>query len=124
MALVIGIVPQVTECPSQVMKCHWTAMAEIGVAVPLALLGILAAANRRKGTLGALSILGLALGALAILFPTALIGVCANPMMLCNMVMKPSLILAGIVTMAASLGLLAMSLQGLRAPVQLQGTAA
>jgi hypothetical protein len=136
MALVIGIVPLFTDCLSQgrtmtlangmtaPMKCHWTAIAVIGVAVPLALVGILTAVNRRKGTLGVLSVFGLALGGLAILFPTALIGVCPNPMMLCNMVMKPTLITSGIVTMAASAGLLATSLPALRALVQLQGAAA
>ena len=40
-----------------------------------------------------LSILGLAFGAFLILLPTALIGVCANPDMICNSVMKPTLIL-------------------------------
>jgi hypothetical protein len=41
-------------------------------------------------------------GALVILLPTTLIGVCANPDMLCSMVMRPALILAGILIIAAS----------------------
>ena len=48
LALVIGILPVFTDCLSQgrslelangktvPMKCHWTGIAEIGVAVPLA----------------------------------------------------------------------------------------
>ncbi len=123
MALVIGIVPLFTDCLSQgkslalangktvPMKCHWTAVAEIGMAIPLGLVGVMTVANKRKGTLGLLSVFGLALGGMAILFPTSLIGVCANPMMLCNMVMKPTLIGSGIVTMAASLVILVTSVR-------------
>ena len=43
------------------------------------------------------------LGALALLFPTRLIGVCANPAMPCNLVEKPALIYSGIVAIGASL---------------------
>src|SRR5574342_68318 len=55
LALVIGIVPLFTDClangrslttadgRSVPMKCHWTAIAEIGMAVPLALVGIFTA---------------------------------------------------------------------------------
>ncbi len=136
MALVIGIAPLFTDCLSQgkslslangktvPMKCHWTAIAEIGVAIPLGLVGILTAVNRRKDILGVLSIFGLALGGLAILFPTSLIGVCANPMMTCNMIMKPTLITSGIVTMVVSAGILVTSLRAMRAGTQAQGSAA
>ena len=47
--------------------------------------------------------LGLVLGAFAILLPTALIGVCANPEMICNLVMKPTLVFAGMLAMGTSL---------------------
>ena len=52
LALVIAIVPIFTDClangkslttadgRSVPMKCHWTAIAEIGLAVPLALIGV------------------------------------------------------------------------------------
>jgi hypothetical protein len=111
LALVIAIVPIFTDClangktlttadgRSVPMKCHWTALAEIGLAIPLALVGIL----KRKETLRSLNLIGLSLGALVVLFPTVLIGVCANPMMDCNMIEKPTLILSGIVVMGASL---------------------
>jgi hypothetical protein len=115
LALVIGILPAFTDCLSQgrtlelangktvPMKCHWTGIAEIGVAVPLGLVGISEIFSKRKETFNILSMLGVVLGALAILFPTVLIGVCANPDMLCNMIMKPVLILSGALAIGASL---------------------
>lgn len=115
LALAIGIVPLFTDCLSQgkmlttaagmtvPMKCHWTAIAEIGVAIPLGLIGIMNIFSKRKETLSALNLVGASLGALAILFPTVLIGVCSNAMMYCNMVEKPTLILGGTLAAAACL---------------------
>ncbi len=115
LALVIGIVPQFTDCHSQGrmltlangntvdMKCHWVAMAALALAVPLGLLGGLMAFGRRKETLRMLSALGIVTGAGTILLPTVLIGVCASNMMLCNMIMKPTLILSGALAAAISL---------------------
>jgi hypothetical protein len=114
LALVIGIVPLFTDCLSQgrmltttagtnvPMKCHWTAIAEIGLAIPLALIGLINIFSKRKETLGSLNLLGIVLGALAIAFPTVLIGVCAKPDMICNMIMRPALILAGTLTILSS----------------------
>lgn len=121
LALVIAIVPLFTDClangktlttadgRSVPMKCHWTAIAEIGLAIPLALVGIFNFRSKRKETFNMLNIIGLALGALVVLFPTVLIGVCANAMMPCNMIEKPTLILSGILVMGASLVALAGS---------------
>jgi hypothetical protein len=115
MALVVGIVPLFTDCLSQgrtlttstgaqvPMKCHWTSIAEIGVALPLALVGVLTMTSKRKETVRSLAAFGVLLGAMIILFPTVLIGVCANPMMICNMVEKPTLILSGGLAIALSL---------------------
>ncbi|MGZ3494560.1 MAG: DUF4418 family protein, partial [Thermodesulfobacteriota bacterium] len=44
-----------------------------------------------------LSLFAIILGILIMLFPTALIGVCANPDMLCTVLMKPILLLIGAV---------------------------
>jgi hypothetical protein len=118
LALVIAVVPLFTDCQSQgrsltlqngsavPMKCHWTAIAEIGVGIMLGLTGLLMLRSQRKETERSLGILGVSSGALAILFPTALIGVCANPSMTCNMVMLPTMILAGTLAIAISAGLL------------------
>ncbi len=121
LALAIAIVPLFTDCLAngralttadgrQVpMKCHWTAIAEIGLAVPLLLIGVFNLTSKRKETLRSLNSIGVALGALVVLFPTVLIGVCANPSMPCNLIEKPMLILSGILVIGASLVTLASS---------------
>ncbi len=123
LALVTGIVPLFTDCLSQgralttttgmtvPMKCHWTAIAEIGAALLLGLIGIVNIVSKQKETDTALSVMGVATGALVIAFPTFLIGVCANPMMLCNMIMKPTLIGTGSLAIVASLAVFAITLR-------------
>jgi hypothetical protein len=115
LALVIAIVPIFTDCLANgralttadgrtvPMKCHWTAIAEIGLAVPLAFVGVFNFTSKRRETFRTLNLIGLAIGALVIAFPTFLIGVCANPAMPCNLIEKPTLILSGILVMGASL---------------------
>ncbi len=120
-ALVVGIVPQFTDCMSQgkmltlangntvPMKCHWTAMAALGMSIPLLALGGAMTFSRRKETQRALSVLGVAMGIIVALLPTYLFGVCANGMMLCNNTMMPTLIFSGIVIGAISLVTLALA---------------
>lgn len=114
MAVVMVVAPIYSDCMSQgrmltlqngskvPMKCHWAGIAEIGPAIPLALAGIYAMRGKRREHDTATGIMGIASGALAILFPTYLIGVCANPDMMCNMVMRPVLISAGTLAIVAS----------------------
>jgi hypothetical protein len=114
LALVVGIVPQFTDCLAQgkaitlpsgnslPMKCHWSRQAEVAVAIPLALVGGLMVFTDRRRTLRALAVVGIGLGVATILIPTALIGVCGSLEMICNMVMKPTLVFAGVVTIASS----------------------
>ena len=121
LALVIGILPQFTDCQSQgraialqngktvPMKCHWTAIAEIGMAVPLLGVGAVTAVSKRKESRRIIAGLGAVLGAFVIMLPTVLIGVCASADMLCNSIMKPTLIMAGILTIAISAGMLIYS---------------
>jgi len=121
LALVIGILPLFTDCQSQgraielpngktvAMKCHWTAVAEMVLAIPLAALGGMLAFSKRKETGISLSALGALLGVFVVLIPTTLIGVCASNMMLCNMLMSPVLVLAGVLVVAASLTQLVIS---------------
>jgi hypothetical protein len=113
LALIIGIVPLFTDCLSQgrmlttdtgktvPMKCHWTAIAEIAPAVALGMVGLFNIFGKKKDTFTASNILGIALGAFVIAFPTYLIGVCPNNAMICNMIMKPTLIAGGTLTIAA-----------------------
>jgi hypothetical protein len=115
LALVIAIVPILTDClangrsltttdgKSVPMKCHWTAIAEIGLAVPLALVGLFNLTSKRKETIRVLGGIGGFLGLLIVLFPTVMIGVCANPMMPCNMIELPTLLFSGTLVMAASM---------------------
>jgi hypothetical protein len=110
LALVIGIVPQFTDCASQgrtltldtgktvPMKCHWTARGEIAVAIPLFVVGVVLLFVRSKEAQRWLSIVGAVLGLTAILLPLYLIGVCSVQEMWCNMIMQPTILAAGILT--------------------------
>jgi len=114
-ALLIGAIPLFTDCESQgraiklpdgrliAMKCHWTGRAELALALPIAAVGGLLAFSRRRELRRNLGALGIVLGAVAILVPVALIGVCASSDMLCNSVMQPALILLGTLVVAFSL---------------------
>jgi Domain of unknown function (DUF4418) len=118
LALVIGILPQFTECAGLVklangmsapMKCHWTAIAELAMSIPLAALGGMFFFSKRKETQQSLSILGGILGVFVVLFPTTLIGVCASNMMACRNLMLPALVIAGVLVVAACVALFASS---------------
>jgi hypothetical protein len=110
LAIAIAVVPAFTDCQSQgkslttstgktvPMKCHWTGIAEIGAAAPLLVVGVLMATNRRRDNIRNFGIIGIVLGAMAIAFPTKLIGVCQTPTMLCHTVMSPVLITLGSIT--------------------------
>jgi len=106
------VVPQFTDCQSQgkaielangksiPMKCHWTARAEIAVAVPLLLCGVGMLMSRRKETWRQQAVLMMALGVFVVLLPTGLIGVCMKADMVCHALMKPGLTLAGVLVVA------------------------
>jgi hypothetical protein len=114
LALIVGIVPQFTDCLAQgreiempngktmPMKCHWTRQAEIAVALPLLVVGVLMLFSRRRSTLRILAVVALVLGVSAILIPAYLIGTCASAEMICNLLMKPILLFAGILIVVTS----------------------
>jgi hypothetical protein len=125
LALVIGIVPQFTDCQSQgkaitlasgktvAMKCHWSARAELALAVPLLGVGLLSLVSKGREAKRALGFMSILLGAVVALVPTGnLIGVCAAGSMgntpLCNSVMQPTMALAG--GLVAVLGVVALVL--------------
>jgi len=120
LALVIGILPQFTECAAVMklangmtapMRCHWTAIAELAMSIPLAALGGMIFFGKRKETRMSLSILGGILGVFVVLFPTTLIGVCASNMMACRNLMLPALVISGVLVVAACAVLFTSSLR-------------
>ena len=129
LALVTAIVPLFTDCQSQgksivlesgktiAMKCHWSGRAELVVAVPLFAIGVMGMVNRNSLVIRNLSILGVILGVFIVLIPTNLIGVCLSADMLCNSVMRPILILSGILVIVASLAGLWISIKSPDKPV-------
>jgi MFS family permease len=115
LAVLIAVVPPLTEClregktmalangQSAPMRCHWTALASIATAIPLLVAGVMQWFSKRKENRRSLSILGMAMGAVAIALPTALIGVCAHPDATCNLVMRPALIFMGTLVIGINL---------------------
>lgn len=91
-------------CPAgtPIMKCFWTARAEIGIGALIILGGVLlltaSSIELRRGI--SLMLAGTAL--MGILFPAALIGGCMKPEMRCNTTTFPAVyIIAGITVLAA-----------------------
>jgi uncharacterized membrane protein YkvI len=123
LAILIGVVPMFSDCESQgrsltlangreiPMKCHWTGLAELAMAAPLLVVGSLMATSKRRESLRNAGLIAAALGVFVILLPATLIGVCGNPDMSCNSVMKPALILMGSLVLV---GGLAVAFQSLR----------
>ena len=91
---------------------------------PLAAVGILLGFSQRKRTIRALGILGIVLGVFVILLPGTLIGVCASDQMICNMVMRPSLILGGVLVIVTSVFALLASRGPDDEPLVIEGRAA
>lgn len=121
MALVLAVAPIFTDCESHgkmlttadgrsvSMKCHWAGIAEIAAAVPLGLAGIYALRSKRKETMRFAGLVGATSGLVAILLPTALIGTCMNASMICNLLMRPILLSAGIIAIVASIALIVIA---------------
>ena len=118
LAIALAVVPRFTDCQSQglvitmqngkttPMKCHWTGVAELGVAIPLGVVGIMMAVTRKKETGTFLSIAGVALAGVAVALPNGLIGVCSMPTHTCVSTMKPALTAMGsVAALGAVVGL-------------------
>ena len=120
LALVVALVPAFTNCSYEgrvltlqngktvAMKCTWSAKTELVLGIPL-LGGVLMLVSRRKETIRAMSILGVVLGVLVILIPTTLIGVCVSAAMDCNSVLKPTMIVCGIILILVSVAALILN---------------
>ena len=94
--------------PYRAMKCLWSARAEIVAGVPIIVLGALLLFARRKETIRVIGILTAVMGVLTILIPTSFIGTCMNPDMVCNTEMKPTLLIAGGLTAALGIAVVAL----------------
>ncbi len=120
LAIALAVVPMFTDCQSQgkaielpngrtvPMKCHWSGVAEIATAVPMVAVGAMMAGSKRRSSIRGLGVLGITLGALAILLPTYMIGTCSSAM-LCNTVMKPTLVTLGSLVVVGSVGAMVLS---------------
>jgi len=121
LAVLIAAVPQFTNCHADgrvltlengnqiPMKCYWSARSELGLGLPILAVGALMVGTRRRTSMRSLGILGVALGAVVIALPTNLIGVCANPDMICNSTMRPALIMMGLLVSGISLAVVVRS---------------
>ena len=94
--------------PYRMMKCFWSARAEIVAGVPLFALGVLLLFARRKETIRVIGVLATLIGVLTILIPTTLVGTCVNPAMVCNTQMKPTLFIAGGIAVALGIAVLVL----------------
>ena len=90
------------------MKCFWSARAEIVAGVPLFALGVFLLFARRKETVRVIGVLAALIGVLTILIPTTLLGTCVNPAMVCNTQMKPTLFICGGIAVALAIAALVL----------------
>ena len=91
----------------KIMKCNWTARAELGVGIIIAILSFLSLLPFMKNYAKGMNLAILLNGILALLLPTVLIGVCKSSQMCCRTLAQPALIvLSTLIVVFASLNLL------------------
>ena len=88
------------------MKCYYTAQWELVVGIIAALVGVGLIFINDKKIRTVLSVIEIALGALIVLIPTAIVGVCSSPMMHCVSVTRPALIVTGVLEIVTSVAAL------------------
>ena len=88
------------------MRCYYTAQWELVVGLLAAAFGVslLFITNKKLKTV--ISVGQVILGALIVLIPTTIIGVCGSPMMHCVTVTKPALLVIGVLEIVTSAVLL------------------
>ena len=94
--------------PYRMMKCFWSARAEIIAGVPLFALGAFLLFARRRETFRVIGVVAALIGVLTILIPTTLVGTCVNPDMVCNTQMKPTLFICGGIAVALGIAVLVL----------------
>lgn len=104
----IAVVPQFTQCDGAMAMCLSTAKWEIAVGAAVMALAVLVIVARQRVRQAAAVGAG-ALAMLSIALPTAITGLCADPMMRCQMYLRPSIIVLGVITLALSVGVLGVA---------------
>jgi hypothetical protein len=89
------------------MPCYYSAKTAVLVAIPLGVLGLLLLVSRRRETTRLLAVMGIVLGAVTMAVPVV-VGTCGLVTMICNEVMKPTLLLVGGVAVVLSVILLVL----------------
>ena len=84
------------------MPCGYTARAEIGVGALMLVAAGAVAYGKAPETRKMIGAFGIALGALAMLFPTAIIGMCAMADHTCRTMTQPTLMILGLGTIVVS----------------------
>jgi hypothetical protein len=98
------------ESSTTVMKCFWTARAELGIGALIAIVGVLLIVLKSRQIRLGLSLAAALNGILALLVPTALIGVCGHASMQCRIGTLPALvILSSFVIIVAALNTVYLS---------------
>ena len=85
------------------MKCWWSAQAEISIAIMFIVAGITILAFKSAETQFGVSIMTIALGVIAILIPSVLIGGCMKDTMPCQSITFPCIYVISGVTIAVSI---------------------
>ncbi len=93
----------VCEVSEKIMKCHWTARAELFLGLSIVVLGFLKFLSSDANFQLGLNF-GILINALGVLLtPTVLIGVCGMKKMHCHAVTKPTLIVFAILILVSAL---------------------
>jgi hypothetical protein len=79
------------------MTCGWSARAESGIGALIVVAGGLLIARSTRETRQAVGVFTIAMGALVILFPTVLIGMCKVATHPCRMTTLPALEILGVI---------------------------
>ena len=112
LAIAIAVVPQLTKCLNPGMVCNYTAKAELALALPVLIEGMVLLAGVRGPHVG-LALAGAGTGISVILVAYVIIGVCAPQMMPmeCYLLMKPLLLITGLALVITNIILLGVGLR-------------
>lgn len=86
-----------------IMKCHWTARAELGLGISISILGLILLIQKAYNSQLAANLSLIINGVLAYLIPNVLIGVCDGVHMHCHAVARPALSILSALTVAIAI---------------------